>query len=457
MASEARAMIGVMKTLFWLLLIVSPVAYSSIDRLDEEQAKLASRYLELNQQLPDLQNLRQSLAGKDRELVRNSLKDIRAFFKQYDDFNLRKIEYIFATIVERARSEARASGKLSKKANKYLQQLETAYANYLKSVSFFGTERDMERLNYGQDVLPAYGNFIKELRKERGEKPWRNFGSAKIVPFVDTVPDFLKVSPKFMKMLWAAYFRGNTGKTDSAPIPEALAEAQRKLVSMRKIETKWEGLQNLESLEHDGKTLNMFLINHANSFMDTSAQQAFPVKGMSSMGNVDVFFPAFLARRMVKSDHMVTVGHGDTTQKTIDLVKRKQLNRFFLAIEGITGVGLYEMRPIMPLFEFAVYDSIERGLNLKLYPVAFPDHFRLMNDWRSPIEGPGVARGVVFPPISSEMCLNLKSMTGKDDAISQVIRWTWFSALNNSQEEVLSMPYPTEIMNRIERMVWGQD
>jgi hypothetical protein len=417
--------------------------------------------MELNDRIPDLQGIRQSLAGKDREVVSKSVKDIRLFFKMYDDFNLRKIDYVFAKIVERAHHEAqeeiRRSGKLSKKAAKYLKELETVYPKYLASVSYFGTERDMERLNYGQDVLPAYANFVKELRKSHGEKPWRNFGSPKIVPFVDTVPDFLKVSGKFLNLLWTAYFRGNTGKTDVAPIPEALADAQRKLVAMRHIKTKWEGLKNIESLEHDGKTLNMFLINHANSFMDTSAQQAFPVKGMSSMGNVDVFFPAFLARRMVKSDHMVTVGHGDTTQKAIDLVKKKQLNRFFLAVEGITGVGLYEMRPIMPLFEFAVYDSIERGLNLKLYPVAFPDHFRLMNDWRSPIEGQGVARGIVFPPLTNEMCLNIKSITGKDDSISQIIRWNWFSALNNSQEEVLSMPYPSEIMNRIERMVWGQD
>jgi hypothetical protein len=191
--------------------------------------------------------------------------------------------------------------------------------------------------------------------------------------------------------------------------------------------------------------------------MDTSAQQAFPVKGMSSMGNVDVFFPPFLARRMVKSDHMVTVGHGDTTQKTIDLVRRKQLNRFFLAIEGITGTGLYEMRPVMPLFSFAVYDSIERGLNLKLYPVAFTDHFRLMNDWRSSIEGRGVAKGIVFPPLTSEMCINLRNITHSQDAVSHFIRWTWFSALNNSSTEVLSMPFPSEIMDRIESMVWGMN
>jgi hypothetical protein len=160
---------------------------------------------------------------------------------------------------------------------------------------------------------------------------------------------------------------------------------------------------------------------------------------------------------MVKSDHIVAVGHGDTTQKSIDLVKAKKLNRFFLAVEGITGVGLYEMRPVMPLFNFAIYDSIERGLELKLYPVAFPDNFRLLNDWRSPIEGSRVARGIVHEPFDNIICLNLREITQTDDAVAQLLRWNWFSSLRNSEEEVLGMPYPTEIMLRLERMIWAND
>lgn len=451
-----------MKNFILAMAISLPLsAFSSLERLDEDQAKLANHYLRIRQEIPQNQELRETLQNGDRETIVRSHALMEKFFSEYDQFNLKKIDFIFSSILKRAHEEAdlemKSAGKLDKKAKKWLARMEEIYALYLERVPYFGTEQDMERLDVGQKMLPAYGEFAKALRKSRGETPWRNFGSAKIVPFVDSPSDFLKVSGQFARLLWNAYFRANTGLPDRAPIPEALAGAQRKLVKMRNIETIWEGLQNIESLEHDGKTLNMFLINHANSFFDTSAQQAFPVKGMSSMGNVDVFFPGFLARRMVRSDHMVTVGHGDTTQKTIELVKKKQLNRFFLAVEGITGVGLYEMRPVMPLFNFAVYDSIARGLNLKLYPIAFPDNFRLMNDWRSPIEGKIAARGVVFPPITTEMCLNLKELTGHDSAVAEVIRWTWFSALNNSSEMVLSMPYPSEIMSRIERMVWGMD
>lgn len=450
-----------MKSILIALIFSLPVYAQTIEELDLRQSELGARYIELSKAIPDNKALNSLVLNGDREKVKENIDAIRDFFKAYDDFNLLKIDIFFSEVLKRAQYEAllytKQNGKLPKKAVKQLKKLEENFSKYQTLKQYFGTERDMERLDIGQTVLPTYALFVKEIRKARGENPWRNFGPAKIVPFVDSPKDFLKVSGQFARLLWNSYFRTRTGLPDRAPITEALSGAQRKLVRMRNIQTGWEGLENIKSVEHDGKTLHMFLINHANSFFDTSAQQAFPIKGMSSMGNVDVFFPPFLARRMVKSDHIISVGHGDTTQKTIDLVKKKQLNRFFLAVEGITGVGLYEMRPVMPLFNFAVYDSIERGLELKLYPVAFPDNFRLMNDWRSPIEGPKVARGVVHEPFTNEICLNLLEITQRDDSISQLLRWNWFSSLRNSDEEVLGMPYPSVLKQNLERMIWGND
>jgi hypothetical protein len=63
----------------------------------------------------------------------------------------------------------------------------------------------------------------------------------------------------------------------------------------------------------------------------------------------------------------------------------------------------------------------------------------------------------VLPPLSNEVCLGLKEMTQSEDGIGQFIRWNWFSTLNNSNEEVLSMPYPSEILKRLERMIWGME
>ncbi len=451
-----------MRILLLFILFISRVSIAStLEELELRQSILAREYLEILHTLPNsIEIAEMSLNQDNKELVNEHLTLIKSFFKKYDEFNLAKIDFFHAEALKRSHLEAAyfisLKGKLTKKMLKHLHNLETSRATYLDRKIYFGTEQDLERLDIGQTVLHHYGLFATEIRKERGEKTTRTFGPSKIVPFIDTPSDALKSLDRFLLLLWNAYFRTRTGKQDYAPIPEALQSVQRRLVKMRNVEVKWEGMENLEDVSHDGKTLNMFLINHANSFFDTSAQQAFPVKGMSAMGNVDVFFPAFLVKRMVKSDHMISVGHGDTTKKTIELVQKKQLNKFFLAIEGITGTGLYEMRPVLPLFHPAVYDSIERGLELKLYPVAFPDNFRLLNDWRNPIEGKIAARGVLQKPFSTEHCLGLRNATNNIDSISHLIRWSWFSTLNTNHIEVLSMPAPSEIQRRLNLMIWGE-
>jgi len=432
----------------------------TLAELDRRQETLALAHEELLRRTPSYLELAE-LADDEAQhaRVRQHVQDIDAFFRSYDAFNLQKIDFFFdqalASAQDLAREHLATRGSLPRTLARRLRELEELRASYAELKVHFGTEEDMERLKVGQDVLHAYGSFVNELKKLRGTKITRNFGSARIVPFIDSPRDFLRSSDRFINLLWQSYFRARTGIKDHAPIPEALQSTQQRLVRMRRVETRWDGLEHLGDLSHDGKTLNMFLINHANSFFDTSAQQAFPVKGLSVMGNVDVFFPPFLARRMVRSDHMITVGHGDTTGKAIELVRRRQLNKFFLAIEGITGVGLYEMRPVMPLFNSAVYEAIERGLELKLYPISFPENFRLLNDWRAPVEGKIPARGVLQPPLGTEHCLALKRATGREESIGLLMRWAWFATLNTSEQEWLSMPYPSEIQRRLDLMFWG--
>ncbi|MBY0515687.1 MAG: hypothetical protein K2P81_02180 [Bacteriovoracaceae bacterium] len=430
---------------------------TSLPELDQKQLQLSQEYMAIYREYSPEQ-IKILLQNGDQEAIVDGLTKIESFFKKYDDFNLEKIDYFFDYGLKRAQAEAneflKTHKKLPKKVQTHLTNIEKDFRIYQERKAYFGSERDTERLDVGQEVLHHYGNFATELRKAQGEKAKRIYGAAKILPFIDSPIDAIRTADQFIRVLWAAYFRTRTGKPGIAPITNALTGVQARLVKMRGIEAKWEGMENLGDLSYDGKTLNMFLMNHANSFYDTSAEVTFPVKEMSTMGNVDIFFPGFLARRMVKSDHIIAVGHGDTTGRTIDLIKRKQLNRFFLAAEGITGTGLYEMRPVMPLLNYAVYEAIDRGLELQLYPVVFPDNFRLLNDWRNPIEGKIVARGVLHPPINNEMCLTLKSMTESMNSIGQLLRWTWFESLNNNQNEILSMPMPSEINQRLEKMVW---
>jgi hypothetical protein len=430
---------------------------STLESLDREQSKLAIDYIELSQAVPSIDELQKLALTGNSVLVLESMNKIRKFFNDYDQFNLKKIDFFHAKVLEHARLVAsehiKLFGELPKKAQEKLTLLELQISKYLSLKHHFGTEGDTERLWESHKIFPAYGDFANSIRLDRGEKTWRKYGGGKIVPFVDTIGDALRISDRFVALLWSAYVVDQAHKQDKAPIPQSLINIQSRLVKMRKIETKWDGLENLQDLSHDGKTVNMFLLNHAHSFLDSSAQQAFPVKGISAVGNMN-FFPKFLSKRMETSRHMVAVGYGDTTAKTIEMVKNKQLNKFFLAIEGLTNTGLFEMRPVMPLFSMAVYDSINRGLNLQLYPIAFPDNFRLLNDWRSPIEGFGVARGLLFKPINNDICMGLYNITKDTYSIAELIRWIWFTSLRNNSEEVLSMPYPSEIARRMNMMIW---
>ena len=434
----------------------------TLNDLDQRQYELGEQYKELQRILPsNAEIVRLAQTGESRETLFLSMSRIRDFFANYDGFNLDKIDYFHELVLKRALDEAQLHvnhyGNLPKEAKKQLTLLNSSRAIYLERKSYFGTSKDTLRLDIAHQVLPAYANFVKALRKRRGEFVWRTFGDAKIVPFIDSPKDFVKTSDQFFRLLWASYIKNRSGKADRAPIPEAMAGIQRRLVKMRGIETAWEGMENLGDVTHDGQTLHMFLINHANSFFDTSVQQAFPVKGVSAMGDMEIIFPDFLSRRIIKSDHMIAVGHGDTTGKTLELVRKKQLNRFFLAIEGLTGSGLYEMRPVMPVFSEAVYEAIERGLKLQLHPVSFPDNFRLMNEWRAPLEGERTARGVLLPALDNAVCLGLHELTGRKDSIGVLIRWYWFGTLNNSEDEVLAMKFPSAIERDLERMIWGND
>jgi hypothetical protein len=254
-----------MKILFLIIIFsISPLrAFNEIKSFDRAQEILGQKFIELNIKYPSLIEVNKAAVHGDRETVETFYKDIKSFFNVYDEFNLKKIDYFFEYSLKRARAEAadqlREDGKLSKKAKFWLKKMEDIYRSYLDSKIYFGTERDIERLDIGQQMLPAYGEFASAILKSRGKKAWRKYGPGIIVPFIDNLPDAFNTSGQFLRLLWASYFRANTGKQDSAPIPEALGATQRKLVKLRKIETSWEGLENIENLDHDGKTLNMFL------------------------------------------------------------------------------------------------------------------------------------------------------------------------------------------------------
>ena len=91
------------------------------------------------------------------------------------EFNLLKIDYVFSEVIKRAHAEAREHiklyEKLPKEAVKQFQALELNFNRYNELKKYFGTEKDMERLDIGQNVLPSYGCLQRHFVKIAVKKP----------------------------------------------------------------------------------------------------------------------------------------------------------------------------------------------------------------------------------------------------------------------------------------------
>jgi hypothetical protein len=102
-----------------------------------------------------------------------------------------------------------------------------------------------------------------------------------------------------------------------------------------------------------------------------------------------------------------------------------------------------------------MYAMIESGLKINLYPVSFPENFRFMNDYRRPVEGDLLAYGIIHPQLDTQDLVQLLNVTKNKQAAAQLIRWIWFSDLNNDTDHDMGMPKPTQMKEWFDAMVWG--
>jgi hypothetical protein len=118
-------------------------------------------------------------------------------------------------------------------------------------------------------------------------------------------------------------------------------------------------------------------------------------------------------------------------------------------------VGFYEMRPLIDVFALSVYELIKRGIKVNIYPVSFPDNFRMMNDYRRPIEGNKLAYGIVHPVIKTDAINEILKATSDPQALANYIRWVWFKDLIHDETRDIGMPKPTQMKEWLEGMIWG--
>ncbi len=442
------------------LLVVPAIAramdYSTLDNL---QSELLARYEMTLKAAGSHDLIRQSIKNQDHKNLKLSISAIEKFFKAYDQFNLLKIDFFMENALQDVRTKyihqrANLKKKTIKKLDQALLEIEKNFRNYGLRKPNLGKENDFERVEAGRDFFNGVGNFSNQLKIATGEKENRMWG-VKLLPFVDTTKELLPLTDDFMQLLYSSYFKARRNRPNQAPIIDSLRKLSQKIADNRGTKTKWLGLENLAPMPLDGESINIFVFMHANSYFDTSVQGTLELDGLSSIGNVDVIFPKFLAKRMIKSDHIVTVGHGDVLGKTEGIIRSQRLNKFFIAPEGLTPVGFYETRPLVDIFMESIYALIERGLKVNLYPISFPDNFRFLNDYRRPVEGEKLAYGVIHPLFNTNELVNLLKITNDQQAAAHLIRWVWFSDLKNNADLDMGMPKPTQMKEWFDGMIWG--
>ena len=133
------------------------------------------------------------------------------------------------------------------------------------------------------------------------------------------------------------------------------------------------------------------------------------------------------------------------------------MHGFFAAAEGLTPAGLFETRPISPLFIDTYFTLLRNGLEPVITPMNFPDSFRLHNEWKlgSP-STPKLIRGRVGKKIASSVVQRLRAVTGEARSLGILLRAIWHRQFVTDSTHLISSPSVEELEQMITRRYWGR-
>ncbi|MFZ4715242.1 MAG: hypothetical protein ACOYL6_16085 [Bacteriovoracaceae bacterium] len=425
--------------------------------MDQRQKQLAQNFEKTFSSAGSPDELLHLIKSGEQEKTKLALQNIEAFEKSYDAFTLDKLDLFMETSLKEVQSyyqqmRPELKKRQKKKFDERMIEIEDYYRVYGENKNNMGLSIDSVRTLSGRKFFRGIGTFVKDMRNMNGEKVTRIWGAP---PVMQVIKEMAPVTDDILKAIYAVYFKARRNGVNEVPIIDSLRNVAKRMAEVNETQTEWLGLQNFEPMPLDGETVNLLVFMHANSYLDTSVQGTLELPGLSSIGNVDLVFPPAIAKRFDKSDHVVCVGRGDMIKKTVDIVRSKRLNKFFIAAEGLTPIGFYEMRPIIDIFGKSVYALKRKGLKVNIYPVSFPDNFRMMNEFRTPIEGNKLAYGIVHKPIKDDEVEAILKASGNEQSIAHYIRWVWFSDLINNADRDMSMPRPSQLKEWLDGMVWG--
>ncbi|MFZ4713531.1 MAG: hypothetical protein ACOYL6_07465 [Bacteriovoracaceae bacterium] len=394
--------------------------------------------------------LNAELTLPDQQLIKEWYLNESKLQNRYDQFQNLKLDY-FARLQLQKSSCLQKKFLNSKKVQQAFQTLQNETKDYFEKKSLFGSQEDYLRVLAYNRTYRAQINLSKKLKKAL-KLPLHQLS--------DKLTDLgqkLTLIPNQLDIIWNLRFKQQSaqGKT---PIIDAMGRAVSKLGREEDIQVTWYGLENIPKPKYNGKTLNILAFEHANSFLDTIAQAEIPSsfrQGIGFYGAAKYVFPASWVRDLEKSDHYIVVNQGKEISRTLEIIKAKKLHGFFASAEGLSPSGLFETRPVNPLFTNTYWELRKVGLDVNIVPMSYPQSFRLYNEWKNVRESQKNISGVIKPKLSAHNADKLLQITGDKNSVGIWLRSAWHQSLDN-QKTLLASPKVIKIEQMIDELLWKE-
>ncbi len=385
--------------------------------------------------------------------VKNWISLEKSFQEELDTLNNLKIDELNRIYDQKLKCvvksfpELKTSSKFTQAYNDYRQ----LFYLYLTQRTYFGTDIDYKRVITHRELVKSK-LAIKKFLEAKFDLSTVSINDQALRIWQKTldIPYYLNITGKLY--LDKSHEQGET------PVLDALNKGVRKLGRDQNVIVNWDGLNLLPQSSYDGKTLNIIAFEHAHSYLDTIAQANIPKdlrKGTGFFGAATFIFPAYWVKQLQKSDEYIVVNQGKEIQKTLDVVSRKRLDKFCAAAEGLSPAGVYDTRPVSPLFLNTYYALRQKGLKVNLTPMTFPKNFRPYNQWLSN-DTSKIAKGVVSRPLSSKAADKLVSLTGDKKSIAYWLRATWHESMITDGKLFLSAPPFSDLIKQVNQVTWDR-
>lgn len=372
-----------------------------------------------------------------------------SFQKKYDTFQLKKQLYFAHKVASEANCWFDKLNKFQKRRlKKKLDKLTFKKAAYENNRDLFGSENDLLRAISYTEMTDAQLLFSKKLEKVLG------VNNKSLSDHTDGIKKGFHLLPHLLK-IQKAMIKDRNSSQGETPILDIMGEGVLAYARIQQVKTTLSGLENIPIPVYDGKTINVISFEHANGTLDTIVQSAIPKenrKGIGFFGAAQYVFPGAWVRSLEKSDHYIVVNKGREISRTRELIDSRKLHGFMAAAEGFTSSGLFETRPISPLFISTYWELHDLGYTINIIPMSYPENSLLYHEL--PVNRPLFVSGIIGKPLTSIAAERLLALTGERESMGIWLRSAWHRELKTDESLLLSSPGISAIERALEQRLW---